>query len=179
MLRRHQLTWEAFIEKWKRENLEPPEVVKRRNNLETRNYVSQDQATLQEISEDQIEVAGRDNESLNKSSKKAKPLNIRDKTNTYCNECDVTFDTRIQFLGHCSEIHDVKFKGRAGQPLVIPSVEEQERSGSMRSPLRKKARVNVSNLSPNTKKDKDPVPCQVIAQSNCHLDIDFTVPVLR
>ena len=156
MLRRHQITWEDFIEKWKKENLDPREVSKRRT------HVSQDQVTLQETSEDQMEVTGRASESLNlsKSSKKVKPLNIRDKTNTFCNECDLTFDTRIQFLGHCSDVHDVKFKGKAGQPLVIPSVELQERS--VRSPQRKKVRVNVSNMSPDSKKERDPVPCQVL-----------------
>ena len=153
MLRKHQLFWEDFVEKWKREN------PKQARKEKAKGASPQGGATLEETSEGQ-NVTGSVTESLNKS-KKVKPLNIKDKTNTYCNECNVTFATRIQFLGHCSDVHDVKFKGRAGQPLVIPSVEEQERSDSMRSPLRKKARVNVSNFSPNTKKDRDPVPCQV------------------
>ena len=44
------------------------------------------------------------------SSIKVKPQNIRDKTNTYCNVCDLKLDSRILFLSHCSTVHDVKFK---------------------------------------------------------------------
>ena len=151
MLRKHQLFWEDFVEKWKREN------PKQARKEKAKGASPQGGATLEETSEGQ-NVTGSVTESLNKSSKKVKPLNIKDKTNTYCNECNVTFATRIQFLGHCSDVHDVKFKGRAGQPLVIPSVEDQDRS--VTSPPRKKAKVNVSNPSPDSKKDRDPVPCQ-------------------
>ena len=58
---------------------------------------------------------------------KVKPKNIRDKTNKYCDVCDVTLDTRILFLSHCSNVHDVKFKGKSGQPLVIPKDADSSR----------------------------------------------------
>ena len=155
MSRKPQMTWEDFIEHWKRGNPgHQPQDITLKAKVEEGN-ISQGGATLEESSADRS-VAGK--ESLNKSNKKVKPLNIKDKTNTYCNECDVTFTSRIQFLGHCSDVHDVKFKGKLGQPLLIPPV-GQDRSG--RSPPRKKARVNVSNLSPDSKKDRDTVPCQV------------------
>ena len=52
---------------------------------------------------------------------RVKPKNIRDKSNTYCDVCDVTMDTRLLFLEHCKSLHYVKFtKGKHCQPLGIP-----------------------------------------------------------
>ena len=83
---------------------------------------------------------------------KVKPRNISDKTNMYCNVCDLTLATRILFFSHCSTVHDVKFKGKSGQPLVIPQLQDRERSpaashhdptsGSSQSPARKRARMS-------------------------------------
>jgi len=112
---------------------------------------------------------GEDNSFVNV---KVKPQNIRDKTNTYCNVCDVNLSTRILFLSHCSSVHDVKFKGKSGQPLVIPQDKDRmsmsmsgktgtsprnNDSGSG-SPARKKAKLNNSINDPNNPR-RAPVPC--------------------
>ena len=96
---------------------------------------------------------GNDESSSNAQPPKVKPRNIRDKTNMYCNVCDLTLATRILFFSHCSTVHDVKFKGKSGQPLVIPQLQDRERSpaashhdptsGSSQSPARKRARMSA------------------------------------
>ena len=91
---------------------------------------------------------------------KIKPKNIRDKTNKYCDVCNITLDTRILFLSHCSNVHDVKFKGKSGQPLVIPNkVGETE---AVSSPARKKVKLDTSlnnSVDPNNPR-RAPVPCK-------------------
>lgn len=99
------------------------------------------------------------------SLKKMKPQNIKDKTNTYCNVCDHNFQTRILFLSHCSSVHDVKFKGKAGQPLVIPGNDKPQGysdSDPPATPPSKKQKVssNVEKTTPSTGKKKTEVPCQ-------------------
>ena len=48
-----------------------------------------------------------------------RPKNIHDKTNMYCNVCDLTLASRVLFLRHCSTVHNIKFKGKGQQPLDI------------------------------------------------------------
>ena len=50
---------------------------------------------------------------------KKKPLNIKDKKNKYCNQCDITFGSRILFLKHCQSIHKLRFKNKSGDPLIL------------------------------------------------------------
>ena len=81
--------------------------------------------------------------------KKIKPHNIKDKSNTFCNVCDVSYSSRILFLSHCSSVHDVKFKGKAGQPLVIPSDKNEKVS-----PPQKKIKLNQeSPVKPDNNTD--------------------------
>ena len=56
--------------------------------------------------------------------KKEKPLNIKDKHNKYCNQCDITFGSRILFLKHCQNIHKLRFKNRSGGPLILDRVKK-------------------------------------------------------
>ena len=99
---------------------------------------------------------------------KVKPRNISDKTNMYCNVCDLTLATRILFLSHCSTVHDVKFKGKSGQPLVIPQDRERSpaashhdpASGSPHSPARKRARMSDSMNTTSDNPRRVPVPCK-------------------
>ena len=112
-------------------------------------------------------AGGEDNSFVNV---KVKPQNIRDKTNTYCNVCDVNLSTRILFLSHCSSVHDVKFKGKSGQPLVIPQDKDRTQPVSGKtgtspknndgsgSPARKKIKLNTSITDPNNPR-RAPVPC--------------------
>jgi len=110
------------------------------------------------------------------SSIKVKPQNIRDKTNTYCNVCDLKLDSRILFLSHCSTVHDVKFKGKAGKPLIIPqdqepnvdnkqptsstkSTKSSPTSTSSGSPPKKKAKLSHNSSDMSTPR-RTPVPCQ-------------------
>ena len=175
MLRKHKMTWEEFIEDWKRRHPNHGRQDQQRKARsgpapESRKVVTSG-ATLEEASVDQTTTSttGEGGERA-ESKRKVKPLNIRDKTNTYCNECDLTLPSRIEFLAHCSQVHEVKFKGKLGQPLVIPSVtnstspdpEEDRRDPRLSSPDRKRARLSTSvvSSSPNSKKDRDPVPCQ-------------------
>jgi len=51
--------------------------------------------------------------------KKSRPLNIRDKTNKYCSNCEATFNTRILFIKHCQDLHKIRFKNKAGGPVVL------------------------------------------------------------
>ena len=48
-----------------------------------------------------------------------RPKNIHDKTNMYCNVCDLTLASRVLFLRHCSTVHNIKFKGKGQQPLDV------------------------------------------------------------
>ena len=48
-----------------------------------------------------------------------RPKNIHDKTNMYCNVCDLTLSSRVLFLRHCSTVHNIKFKGKGQQPLDV------------------------------------------------------------
>ena len=48
-----------------------------------------------------------------------RPKNIHDKTNMYCNVCDLTLTSRVLFLRHCSTVHNIKFKGKGQQPLDV------------------------------------------------------------
>ena len=98
-------------------------------------------------------------ESTASKSIKVKPKNIRDKTNVFCDVCDVTLDTRILFLKHCSFVHDVKFKGKFGQRLEIPrdtdtsiNMSRAEDTEAEDSPARKKRLVDTSlntSMDPN------------------------------
>ena len=100
-------------------------------------------------------------ESMVSEPVKVKPKNIRDKTNKYCDVCDITLDTRILFLSHCSSVHDVKFKGKSGQPLVIPS--KPGEAETVASPARKKIKLADTSLNssvdPNNPR-RAPVPCK-------------------
>ena len=111
---------------------------------------------------------GNDESSSSALPPKVKPRNIRDKTNMYCNVCDLTLATRILFLSHCSTVHDVKFKGKSGQPLVIPQDRERSpaashhdpASGSPHSPARKRARMSDSMNTTSDNPRRVPVPCK-------------------
>ena len=111
---------------------------------------------------------GNDESSSSAQPPKVKPRNIRDKTNMYCNVCDLTLATRILFLSHCSTVHDVKFKGKSGQPLVIPQDRERSpaashhdpASGSPHSPARKRARMSDSMNTTSDNPRRVPVPCK-------------------
>ena len=59
---------------------------------------------------EKIEDNKENDESIVSEPVKIKPKNIWDKTNKYCDVCDITLETRILFLVHCSSVHDVKFK---------------------------------------------------------------------
>ena len=48
-----------------------------------------------------------------------RPKNIHDKTNMYCNVCDLALASRVLFLRHCSTVHNIKFKGKGQQPLDV------------------------------------------------------------
>ena len=172
MLRKHKMTWEEFMEDWKTRN---PNHGRQENKRKARADPGPEArkvsaaTTLEEASADLTTAKTEEGAERAESKKKVKPLNIRDKRNTYCNECDLTLPTRIEFLAHCSQVHDVKFKGKLGQPLVIPTVtnsssavpDEDQRDQTVSSPDRKKARLSASVISsPNSKKDRDPVPCQ-------------------
>ena len=108
-------------------------------------------------------------ESTASKSIKVKPKNIRDKTNVFCDVCDVTLDTRILFLKHCSFVHDVKFKGKFGQRLEIPrdtdtsiNMSRAEDTEAEDSPARKKRLVDTSlntSMDPNNPR-RAPVACQ-------------------
>ena len=173
MLRKHKMTWEEFIEDWKRRNPNHGRPESKRKaradstpmarKAKVELSASQNATTLEEASADLTNTGQAVERS--ESKKKVKPLNIRDKTNTYCNECDLTLPTRLEFLGHCSQVHDVKFKGKLGQPLVIPTLNNStsavpDDQGEI-SPARKKPRLSNNVISsPNSKKDREPVPCQ-------------------
>ena len=182
MLRKHKMTWEEFIEDWKRRN---PNHGRQENKRKARTgpgpapeakkakvevSVSKSATTLEEASADHFNTGQpAERGERGESKRKVKPLNIRDKRNTYCNECDLTLPSRIEFLGHCSQVHDVKFKGKLGQPLLIPTLNnstpavqsEDQRDQAGSSPVRKKAPPSSELIpSPNSKKDREPVPCQ-------------------
>ena len=53
------------------------------------------------------------------SMKKSKLMNIRDKNNKHCSYCEVTFDTRMIFLKHCQDSHNMRFKNKHGAPVVL------------------------------------------------------------
>jgi len=77
---------------------------------------------------DEIEDKNEDGENISifNVKIKRKPDNIRDKSNTFCNICDLKFSKRLLFLSHCSSVHDVKFKGiKSGQGIVIPKLIER------------------------------------------------------
>ena len=120
-------------------------------------------ATLEEFTARMSPSVTSEDDSL----KKMKPENIKDKTNTYCNVCDHNFQTRILFLSHCSSVHDVKFKGKAGQPLVIPGNDKTQGNNVSDSdppatPPSKKQKLssNVDRTTPTTGKKKTEVPCR-------------------
>jgi len=114
--------------------------------------------------------SGADVSTVSEQPVKVKPKNIRDKTNKYCDVCDITLDTRLLFLSHCSNVHDVKFKGKSGQPLVIPKEADSSRvslgqgdAEAGASPARKK--MKLADTSLNTSMDPNnprraPVPCK-------------------
>ena len=120
---------------------------------------------------------GNDESSSSAQPPKVKPRNIRDKTNMYCNVCDLTLATRILFLSHCSTVHDVKFKGKSGQPLVIPQDRERSpaashydtTSGFSQSPARKRARM----LDMGSIRSTDNVGTTMV------LEIDDQLPLIR
>ena len=115
-------------------------------------------------------ASGVDVSTVSEQPVKVKPKNIRDKTNKYCDVCDITLDNRIAFLSHCSNVHDVKFKGKSGQPLVIPKDTDSSRvslgqgeTEAGASPARKK--IKLADTSLNTSVDpnnprRTPVPCK-------------------
>ena len=93
-------------------------------------------------------ASGVDVSTVSEQPVKVKPKNIRDKTNKYCDVCDITLDTRLLFLSHCSNVHDVKFKGKSGQPLVIPKDTDSSRvSLGEASPPKKKMKMADTSLN--------------------------------
>ena len=81
----------------------------------------QEDVSMNKTLDETVPMPSMADESTVSEPVKIKPKNIRDKTNKYCDVCNITLDTRILFLSHCSNVHDVKFKGKSGQPLVIPN----------------------------------------------------------
>jgi len=56
---------------------------------------------------------------LNHPNRNSKPLNITDKSNKNCSQCDITFPSRILFLRHCQDVHKLKFKNKFGNSLLL------------------------------------------------------------
>jgi len=155
-----------------------PKIEKIKSEVEESKEINEKEQEIEEVKKVTLEEST--SSSPQKSSEnsfasvKVKPQNIRDKTNTYCNVCDQKLDSRILFLSHCSSVHDVKFKGKAGKPLIIPqdqepnvnnkqpplSTKSSPTSTSSGSPPKKKAKLSQNNSFDLSTPRRAPVPCQ-------------------
>ena len=89
---------------------------------------------------------------------------IQDKTNKTCSSCTITFDSRRSFIEHCTTVHNMRFKTKAGVTISGNTVQrrlqeeamkrkmaEEERQNQQTS-LKRKAELEAENGSSAAKK---------------------------
>ena len=71
---------------------------------------------------------------------------IQDKTNKTCSSCTITFDSRRSFIEHCTTVHNMRFKTKAGVTISGNTVQRRLQEEAMKRKMAEDERLTQQAL---------------------------------